>query len=92
LKTRPVDLVLCDLNMPGMNGWEVGKRIFGMCQEMGVPNPPFVLLTAWGIETLDKTKMYESRVEAILEKPVDIKDLIRIISNVMKRTAGTALQ
>ena len=27
-----IDLVICDLGMPGMNGWEVGKAIGMICQ------------------------------------------------------------
>jgi signal transduction histidine kinase/ActR/RegA family two-component response regulator len=91
IKTRSVDLVICDLAMPGMNGWEVGRRIVGICQEKRIPAPPFVLLTAWAPESVDRTKMYESRVEAILEKPVDIKDLTEVIAKVIKRPSGASL-
>jgi signal transduction histidine kinase len=83
-QTHSIDLVLCDLAMPGMNGWEVGRRILALCQEKQIPSPPFILLTAWGHESMDKTKLYESRVEAILEKPVDIKQLIDVIAKVVK--------
>ncbi len=83
-QSHEVDLVLCDLAMPGMNGWEVGKRIVDLCQEKQIPSPPFVLLTAWGHETMDKAKMYESCVEAVLEKPVDIEELMHVIAKVVK--------
>ncbi len=37
---EPVDLVICDLGMPGMNGRDVGKSIQSICQEKGITNPP----------------------------------------------------
>ncbi len=37
---EPVDLVFCDLGMPGMNGWDVGKAIRSICQERGITKPP----------------------------------------------------
>ncbi|MBD3258424.1 response regulator, partial [candidate division GN15 bacterium] len=37
------DIVLCDLNMPGIDGLQVLKAIRGCC-----PHTPFVLLTAHG--------------------------------------------
>jgi signal transduction histidine kinase len=82
-QSQQVDLVLCDLAMPEMNGWEVGRRIVALCQEKQIPSPPFVLLTAWGHECMDKSKLYESRVETVLEKPVDIARLIDVIARVV---------
>ncbi|MBM3302105.1 MAG: response regulator, partial [Deltaproteobacteria bacterium] len=81
---QPVDLVLCDLAMPGMNGWEVGQSIGRLCEQKSAPRPTFILFTAWGDQAADKEKMAESGVDAIIEKPVEIPallGLVRTISN-----------
>jgi hypothetical protein len=39
-----VDLVVCDLGMPGMSGWDVGKAIRSICREKEIAKPAFVLL------------------------------------------------
>lgn len=79
---QPVDLVICDLGMPMMNGWEVGKSVKAMCRERGIGKPPFILLTGWGGQTLEAEKMVESGVDAVLEKPVDVSRLIETIKAV----------
>ena len=45
-----------------MNGWEVGKAIRMICQEGGIPKTPFILLTGWGGQALEKEKIIESSV------------------------------
>ncbi|MFH0823743.1 MAG: PAS domain S-box protein [Pseudomonadota bacterium] len=72
------DLVVCDLGMPGMNGWEVGRRMKMACAESGKPKVPFVLLTGWGDMSQEVEKMDEAGVDAVLEKPVDVAQLLRI--------------
>ncbi len=83
LRIHRVDLVLCDLAMPGMNGWEVGRRIRCLYEQKQAPRPPFILLTAWGHQSFDETKLAESGVEAVLEKPVDIMELIDTVEKVI---------
>ena len=43
LETR-VALVICDIGMPELNGWEVGKRIKEMCREKEIQKTPFILV------------------------------------------------
>ncbi|MEJ2717346.1 MAG: ATP-binding protein [Deltaproteobacteria bacterium] len=77
-----VDLVLCDLAMPGMNGWEVGRRMKKLCEEKEVPKPPFVLLTGWGRQSREDSKMIESGVDAVVEKPVALDRLVHIVGEI----------
>ncbi|MGO9568692.1 MAG: PAS domain S-box protein [Desulfomonilaceae bacterium] len=85
-KNKPVDLVICDLGMPELNGWQVGKAIRHICKEKGVPKTPFILLTGWAGQFDEEQKMIESGVDAIVEKPVDITKLIEIIRDVVTQT------
>lgn len=77
-----IDLVICDLAMPGMNGWEVGKAIQELCRERSVPNVPFILLTGWGGQALEQTKLAESGVDALVEKPISVKKLLQSVREV----------
>ncbi|MFH0821233.1 MAG: hybrid sensor histidine kinase/response regulator [Pseudomonadota bacterium] len=84
VKSKPVDLVLCDLAMPGMNGWDVGRSIRDHYASQGLRRPLFIMLTAWARQSVDKTKMAESGVDAVLEKPVDIDGVIAAMADLMR--------
>ncbi len=77
-----IDMVICDLSMPGMNGWEVGKAIREICRERGIPKTPFILLTGWGGQELEQQKIVESAVDAIVEKPIDNRKLMATVKKV----------
>jgi two-component system, cell cycle sensor histidine kinase and response regulator CckA len=82
-----VDLVICDLGMPGMNGWDVAAAIKGLCQERQVPKPPLVLLTGWGGQQAEAETIFRSGVDAVVEKPVNITHLIEIIRHLLQQPA-----
>ena len=79
---EPVDLVICDLGMPGMNGWDVGKAIRSVCQEKGITKPPFVLLTGWGGQELEREKIAESGTDAVVAKPIDPAALLATVQEI----------
>jgi two-component system cell cycle sensor histidine kinase/response regulator CckA len=79
LRAKQVDVVICDLVMPEMNGWEVGREIRRLHEERCTPKPPFILLTGWGGQSLDKGKIADSGVDEVMEKPVDVKKLQRLV-------------
>jgi len=83
-KENPVDLVICDLAMPGMNGWEVGKRIRAICEGRGIKKTEFMLLTGWGGQKAEMEKMAESGVDVIIEKPLNIENMLKAVREVMK--------
>ena len=75
----PVHVVICDLGMPGMNGWEVGKRIRSFCVEQGRTRPAFILLTGWSDQSDEKDLIAEACVDLVLEKPVHVPTLLQAI-------------
>ena len=81
-RNNKIDIVICDLSMPDMNGWEVGKAIRAVCRERGLPKTPFVLLTGWGGQDLEQDKIIESAVDAIVEKPIDNRKLMATVKKV----------
>ncbi|MEQ8471579.1 MAG: ATP-binding protein [Marinoscillum sp.] len=72
------DVVLLDLKMPEMTGWEVVKSI----KESDNPNKekPFIALTAT-VAKLDRSKIEMSGFSHILRKPFDEAELFGLISN-----------
>jgi len=87
-RNNEIDMVICDLSMPGMNGWEVGKAIREICQERGIPKTPFILLTGWGGQELEQQKIVESAVDAIVEKPIDNRKLMVALKKVAEMAQG----
>ncbi len=80
-----VDVVVCDLGMPGMSGWEVGTRIREICEERGVPKTPFIILTGWRGEKIEAAKIIEGGVDAVAEKPLNMRTLFEIIEQTVDR-------
>ena len=65
---KPFDLVLTDLNMPGMDGWRLARHIKSLS-----PDTPVVLSTA---ENRKRTleKVIDSSVDLVLFKPFGFKE------------------
>ena len=85
-KQKHADLVICDLGMPGMTGWEVGTRVSAICQERGVSKTPFILLTAWANQELESEKIARSGADAVVAKPLDMKAMLKVIREVCEKT------
>jgi len=86
LRARP-DLVLCDVNMPGMSGFEVLERL----TELGprFRDMPFVFLTALG----DRANELHGRrlgADDYVTKPIDFDVLAAILANRLARVARSA--
>ena len=72
---EPLDLVLLDLSMPELDGWEAIKRIAAL-----KPGLPVVVITAHS----DQRRWVEpSGAWALLEKPLDIPLLLAAIRDLM---------
>jgi signal transduction histidine kinase/CheY-like chemotaxis protein len=74
----PVDLVLTDLGMPDVNGWDVARAVKGRD-----PHLPVVLLTGWG-EQPNGGDAGESAtrdlVDRVISKPFRLRDLLAAIA------------
>jgi DNA-binding response OmpR family regulator len=73
------DLLLLDLNLPELNGYEV-------CFEVRKKKPsiPIIMLTALG-ETEDKIEGFEKGADDYLVKPFDFRELLARINVFIKR-------
>lgn len=76
-RAEPIDVVVCDLGMDGMDGVGVSREIDTLCSTKGVSRPPFVLLTGWTSAGGDQACADEPHIDRVIEKPVEIMDLVR---------------
>ncbi|HIV87530.1 MAG TPA: response regulator transcription factor [Candidatus Pygmaiobacter gallistercoris] len=72
------NLVLLDVMMPKMDGWEVCRRIRATSQA------PVIMLTAKG-ETFDKVLGLELGADDYIVKPFDTKEVVARIKAVLRR-------
>ena len=77
---RP-DIVVLDIMMPAMDGWEVCRRI----RELS--NVPIIMLTAKSDED-DKVKGFELGVDDYVTKPFSFAELTARIGAILHRTGG----
>lgn len=86
---EPIDLVICDLGMEGMNGWQVGEAIRDICRQGCVPKTPFILLTGWGGQLGGDDKLAKSGVDKVVSKPISINNLLEAARDLIRaRDAG----
>jgi CheY-like chemotaxis protein len=80
-----IDVIISDLGMPGMTGWEVGSAIKSICEKRGMPKTPFILLTGWGGQSLEPDKISDCGVDGVLEKPIDFSRVVQMINDLIQR-------
>ena len=78
-----LDVILLDIMLPVMDGWQVCKEIRRNSQV------PIIMLTAKG-ETFDKVSGLEMGADDYVTKPFEVKELIARIHAVMRRADGAA--
>jgi CheY-like chemotaxis protein len=83
------DLVLLDIGLPGLDGYEVARRIRA---EASLPSPTLVAMTGWG-RVEDTQRAREAGFDLHLTKPIDIEALERLIGTPedARRGAGSGV-
>jgi len=74
------DIVLCDLAMPKLNGWQVAKFIKEYDTVRKRTKTPVVLITGYELDA-DNIDYKKEGVDFILNKPIEFDKLHKIISN-----------
>jgi CheY-like chemotaxis protein len=69
------DIVLLDIGLPGLNGYEVASRL----RERGDPQPLLIALTGWG-QAEDRARARDAGFDPHLVKPVDLAALMRLLT------------
>ena len=74
LQDQPVDILLTDVKMPGMNGLELYRETRKL-----YPRLITIFMTAYSADELIQQGMAEG-VKTILDKPLDMNFLVRLLS------------
>jgi two-component system copper resistance phosphate regulon response regulator CusR len=81
-ETYPFDIVVLDINLPGINGYELCKKIRNKNAQV-----PVIMLTA--LSSLnDKIEGYDVGADDYIIKPFEFKELLMKIRVLLKRTVG----
>jgi len=77
------DAILCDLDMPGVSGWDVARH-----PGESASAAEFFIVTGWGRQA-KSTVPPGARVSAVISKPIGSPDIDRIVEIVdLKRSRG----
>jgi len=77
-KERP-DLIIMDLNLPGMTGFEVTKKLR---ENPAFSHTPIIAITAYAMKR-DREMVIESGCDAYLSKPIDTRELPGVIAELL---------
>lgn len=80
VSTQPIDLVVSDLSMPGMDGLELLGR---MQKQQNTCDIPFIIVTGRGEQGL-RGQALDLGATDLLEKPVDSAQLVARIRNALR--------
>ena len=86
LRSQPVSLILADIAMPRMNGYQLYERVLENPQWVTIP---FIFLTA---RALDSDVRYgkELGVDDYLVKPIQPEDLLAVVQGKLRRARQLA--
>ena len=83
IEREPPDLVILDVMLPDMDGFEVCRRIRAWSEL------PVLMLTARG-EVMDRVVGLELGADDYLPKPFEPRELVARINRILKRSRSTA--
>lgn len=87
LSESPVDIILCDIMMPGMDGYEFYQKLRETATRAHIP-----CIFISGITCEDERKKgIELGVDEYLPKPFDVEDLKRVVRGKMRRSTELRL-
>jgi PAS domain S-box-containing protein len=73
------DIVMTDIGMPDLSGWEVAKMINEIDN-----NIPVIFITGWG-EQLDPIEVENAGVTGVINKPLSKDETLQVIDTIMTR-------
>ncbi len=80
MRERP-DLIIMDIRLPKMDGLEVTRKLR---ETPAFSNTPIIGLTAYAMKG-DKERVIKSGCDAYLSKPIDTRELPKMIAEMLSR-------
>ncbi len=80
IRTHQPDIIISDVMMPRMNGYELCKQVK---EDIAISHIPVILLTARSDEQSQKMG-YKNGADAYLTKPFEVETLVELIQNRLK--------
>jgi signal transduction histidine kinase/DNA-binding NarL/FixJ family response regulator/HPt (histidine-containing phosphotransfer) domain-containing protein len=84
---QPFDVILMDVQMPEMNGFEATAAIRQKEREAGLAPMPIVAITAHAMKG-DRERCTEAGMDGYVSKPVDPDELFRVIGSLVAPAAA----
>ncbi|MGA7877567.1 MAG: response regulator [Desulfoferrobacter sp.] len=78
IRNERFDLVLTDLGMPVISGWEIAEEVKSRNH-----TTPVILFTGWGAQ-YEEESFTDRCVDCVLSKPLGIVDLLSAVKNVLR--------
>ncbi|MCI0584115.1 MAG: response regulator, partial [Chloroflexi bacterium] len=76
-ETEAIDVVLTDVSMPGMSGWEVAEACHAR-----FPDVPVGLITGWG-DRLDPDELARHGVRFVVAKPFQAAEVLHRVGDAL---------
>ena len=81
-RKEPFDLILMDIQMPVMDGFEATRRIRAMEQETGAPRTPVVAVTAHVLEE-EKDRCFCMDMDGFVGKPIRREEFLDTVEGIV---------
>lgn len=75
------DLIIMDIQLPKISGLEVTKKLRRMLE---FSKTPIIAITAYAMKG-DEERIIEAGCDAYLAKPIDPRDLLSVVTEMMQR-------
>ena len=85
LKNQKPDLILMDIQLPKTDGLALTRKIRSSA---GMRDIPIVAVTAYAMKG-DKERILEAGCDAYISKPIDTRELPRLIANLLGNSRET---
>jgi CheY-like chemotaxis protein len=79
-----MDIVLSDISMPGLSGWDVAARL-----RTRFPSIPIGFVTGWG-DQLDPERLARTGVSFVIAKPFQALDVLRHVAQALGQPGAAA--
>jgi signal transduction histidine kinase/ActR/RegA family two-component response regulator len=76
------DLVITDLGMPGISGWDVTRTCKGL-----KPQVPVIMISGWGNQ-IDEDMIAQSRLNGVLAKPFEMNKIKAMLNKVLSEQSA----